>query len=129
MCSDCVCAVKAVEGLSTVSSLTMLKEYKEGSLVLVSGSAIELMTKCEEVFNMRITSLLNSGNIANLLANQMKTLGHSLPECHQIASKIINRYCRARVRLYVKEMSKKELNKRISGNELSSKSMAAPRRR
>ncbi|KAM7306127.1 uncharacterized protein ISCGN_016023 [Ixodes scapularis] len=129
VCDECIAAVKAVEGQTVLGNLTRLKAYKEGCLVFISDSVLELLTRCEATFTARISSLLNSSNIANTLAAEMKARNHSLPECHDIAGKIIGRFCRARVRLYVKELSKKELNKKTVGTDLSSKSMAAPRRR
>lgn len=129
VCDECIAAVKAVEGQAVLGNLTRLKAYKEGCLVFISDSVLELLTRCEAAFIARISSLLNSSNIANTLAAEMKARNHSLPECHDIGGKIIGRFCRARVRLYVKELSKKELNKTTVGADLSSKSMAAPRRR
>lgn len=59
VCDEYIAAVKAVEEQAILGNLTCLKAYKEGCLVFISDT-LELLTRCESAFTVRITSPLNS---------------------------------------------------------------------
>lgn len=109
--------------------LVVLKEYKQGSLTHPSEKAVKLMEICETVFLAKIPTLVHQSQISDKLASLIKQAASTvcLPDCHHIKEKLIARFIHARLHLFAKEQTGKEISTaRLEGAQ-SSKSMAAPR--
>uniref|UniRef100_UPI00359027FA uncharacterized protein n=1 Tax=Myxine glutinosa TaxID=7769 RepID=UPI00359027FA len=111
------------------SKLTQLKEYKEGSLMKVSDSVFDMVYRVELVFRKVENDLMDKNNVKKMLMEKTQELSSdiSLPVCHNLKEKLINKFINARLHFYCKKKTselKKETERKKKVGELGSKSMA-----
>uniref|UniRef100_UPI00358EAB14 THAP domain-containing protein 2-like n=1 Tax=Myxine glutinosa TaxID=7769 RepID=UPI00358EAB14 len=110
------------------SKLTQLKEYKEGSLIKVSDSVFDMVYRVELMFR-KVENDMDKNNVKKMLMEKAQELSSdiSLPVCHNLKEKLINKFIDARRHFYCKKKTselKKEAERKKKGGELGSKSMA-----
>jgi hypothetical protein len=98
-CESCLSSVVSSNYLEElnpdITKLLTLKEYRTGSLVPCSQVAFDLIVSAETVFRKLQHSFLNfKGNVKEMVVQAMftETTECDLPDCHDIKSKILNRF-------------------------------------
>ncbi|KAH9366750.1 hypothetical protein HPB48_021955 [Haemaphysalis longicornis] len=109
--------------------LVVFEEYKQGSLTHPSQKAVTLMDICETVFLAKMPTLVHQNQISDKLASLIREAASTmcLPDCHHIKEKLIARFIHARLPLFAKEQTGKEIATAKLEGAQSSKSMAALR--
>lgn len=129
VCDTCAAAVQ--ECTAPANSLIRLKNYVPDALTCPSEAARTLFTICERVFRSLIHDLMSAQGILNSLSARMATESQcvQLPECHEIKTKLIRRFCLSRLQLFLREKSRGLAARAAEHRDFASKSMAVPRRR
>ena len=99
-----------------VARLTTIKQYKDNCLVYCSQLAFDLFIISETVFRQFQACLLqNKCNIQQLLYRTIinSSMDISVPQCHNIKEKIINRFLFIRLHFF----ARKQKMLRIQGNK------------
>ena len=103
------------------SALLKLKEFKPGALCRPSEDAFDLIRKTEQLFRKKTNaSLMDHENAVNLLQTEANVLASGLPVCHDIKTKVTNRYIRLRLRIAARHI-RAERKKPSGGSHLGSK--------
>ncbi|KAG0434958.1 hypothetical protein HPB47_018763 [Ixodes persulcatus] len=128
-CDICAAAVQVTT--TPAHSLLGLKNYVPNVLTCPSEAASTLFARCESVFRSLMHNLVGAQGILDSLSARMVAECQCvrLPECHDIKTKLIRRFCHARLQLFLREKSRKAAARATENREFGSKSMAAPRRR
>jgi hypothetical protein len=108
-CESCLSSVVSSNYLEElnpdITKLLTLKEYRTSSLVPCSQVAFDLIVSAETVFRKLQHSFLNfKGNVKEMVVQVMctKTTECELSDCHEIKSKILNRFATVRLHILAK---------------------------
>lgn len=113
-----------------VSKLTKLKDYSDNCLVRVSDNVYKSVKATELIFrSLSEQSIFKVNNIKQLILREAKlqTTAFTLPKCHDLKDKILNRFINVRLNIYcakLRDKRKADTQKTNSGGDLGSKSMA-----
>jgi hypothetical protein len=123
VCDDCVLPLLLCNERDDVPcTLTKLREYRDGALFKVSKSVYDMFFDLECMFRQQI-SVVAKKCVKVELCNRAKLVcsDYSLPNCHDIKSKLISKFLSVRIHTYANSRSKMALKEK---NTMGSKSVA-----
>jgi hypothetical protein len=105
--------------------LTLLREYKKGSLVKVSPSPYKMFYDVECMFRRMIRNVCSKSNVKSILLGYCDAIAskYDFPYCHDIHNKIMSKFVDLRLKIFANIRSK-EMNTFTKKCTLASKSVA-----